>query len=182
MTTGGRGEQVGVDVGDAFQAQFHVGFGNPAGAVAEFLHHQFGGVGVERLGDGRHDAHLHQRLDDLRRPRGHAVGEFLHGDLFRQDDVAHDLDLVGAQPVEFGLPALALALPADRGQRADFLILSLDRGLHVDTPGAAAVIGAALGGARPAACGPERRRRRAGGPGVLRPRPPAERHAGAAFR
>ena len=47
---------------------------------------------------------------------GHAVGEFLHGDAVGQNDVAHDFHLIGAQPLQFGLAALALALAAHRGQ------------------------------------------------------------------
>ena len=96
-----------------------VGFGHALGAVAEFLHHQFGGVGVQRLGDGGHHAELHQRLDHVGRAGGHAVGQLLHGDRVRQDDVAHDFHLIGAQPLQFGLTAFALALAADRGEGAD---------------------------------------------------------------
>ena len=114
--------------------------------MAEFLNHQFGGVGVEGLGNRRHHAHLHQGLDDLGRAGGHAVREFLHGDLFRQDDVAHDLHLIGSQPVEFLLTAFAFALTAHRGQRADLFVLTLDRRLNVDPAGSAAIVGAALGG------------------------------------
>ena len=78
------------------------------------------------------------------RAGGHAVGQFLHGDLLRQDDVTHHLHLIGPQPVQFRLTALALALAADRGERADLLVLALDRRLHVDAAGAAAVAGAFL--------------------------------------
>ena len=140
VTTGGRGDQLGVGVGGALQADFDVGFRDAAGTMAEFLHHQFGGVGVQRLGDGRHHAQFHQRLDHVRHAGGHAVGQFLHGDLFRQDDVAHDLHLIGAQAFQFRLTAFALALAAHRGERADVFVLALDRGLHVDAAGAAAVV------------------------------------------
>ncbi len=125
-------EQIVVDVGIAFQAEFHVGLGDAADAVAEFLDDQFRGIGVERLGQGRHHAHFHQRLDDLGGPGGHAVGQFLHGDGLRQDDVAHDLHLIRTEAVQFGLATLTLALAADRGQRADLFVLAFDRGLHVD--------------------------------------------------
>ena len=145
VTTGGRGLQVGLGVDGALQAHLDVGFGDAARAVAELLHHQFGGVGIQRLGDGRHDAELHQRLDHLAGAGGHAVGEFLHRDRVRQNDVAHDLHLIRAQPLQFGLAALALALAAHRGQRADALVLALDRRLHVDAAGAAAGVGALLG-------------------------------------
>ena len=137
--------QLGLGIDGALQAHLHVGFRNAARAVAEFLHHQFGGVGIQRLGDGRHDAEFHQRLDHLAGARGHAVGEFLHRDGVRKNDVAHDLHLIGAQPLQFCLTAFAFALAPHRGQRADALVLALDRRLHVDATGAAARVGALLG-------------------------------------
>ena len=108
--------------------------------MAKFLYHQFGGIGVQRLSDGRHHAHLHQRLDDVAGPCGHAVGQFLHGNRVRQNNVAHDLHLVGAKAIQFGLTALALALTANRGERTDVFVLALDRGLHVDASRAAASV------------------------------------------
>ena len=90
---------------------------------------------------GGHDAEPHQGLDDLGRAGGHAVGQFLHGDLVGKNDVAHDFHLIGAQPLQFRLPPFALALAADRSERADPLVLALDRGLHVDAAGTAAVVG-----------------------------------------
>ena len=137
--------QLGLGIDGALQAHLHVGFRNAARAVAEFLHHQFGGVGIQRLRDGRHDAEFHQRLDHLAGARGHAVGEFLHRDGVRKNDVAHDLHLIGAQPLQFCLTAFAFALAPHRGQRADAFVLALDRRLHVDTTGAAARVGALLG-------------------------------------
>jgi hypothetical protein len=109
--------------------------------MAKFLDHEFGGIGVQRLSDGRHHAHLHQRLDDFRRSCGHTIGEFLDGNLLRQDNVAHHLDLVGAKAIEFSLTTLALTLPANRGQRTNFFVLALDRGLHIDATCAAAIVG-----------------------------------------
>ena len=72
--------QVGVGIDRAFQAAFHIALGHPLGAVAEFLDHQFGGVGVDQLARRGHDAELHQRLDHVRRAGRHTVGEFLNGD------------------------------------------------------------------------------------------------------
>ena len=139
------GHQLGLGVDGALQAHLHVGFRHAARAVAEFLHHQFGGVGIQRLGDGRHDAEFHQRLDHLAGAGGHAVGEFLYRDGVRKNDVAHDLHLIGAQPLQFCLTAFAFALAPHRGQRADAFVLALDRRLHVDATGAAARVGALLG-------------------------------------
>jgi hypothetical protein len=67
-------------VGPAADAKLDVGGGNPLGFVAELLDHQFGGVGVDRLVDGRHNLHLHERLDHLHAPLGHAVRELLDRD------------------------------------------------------------------------------------------------------
>ncbi len=94
-------QQFRVDVGRTLQPLLHVVLGDALHPVAELLHHQLGGVGVERLRDRRHHAHAHQRLDHVGRARGHAVGEFLHGDRVRQHDLAHDLqpDRSAAAPV-----------------------------------------------------------------------------------
>ena len=153
-------QQLGVGVDRAFQAQLDVRFGHAPHAVAEFCHHQLGGVGIERLRHGRHDAELHQGLDDLGRAGGHAIGEFLHGDLFWQNDVTHDFHLIGAQPLQFRLAAFAFALAAHRGERADAFVLALDRGLNVDAAGTPAVVGGGL------ARGDDRRLARGGAAGA----------------
>ena len=124
--------QVGVGVDRTFQAAFHIAFGHALGAVAEFLDHQFGGIGVDQLARRGHDAELHQRLDHVRRACRHTVGEFLNGDGVWQDNVAHNLDLIGAQPLQFRLTALTFALAAHRSQAAAAFVLTLDRRLHVD--------------------------------------------------
>jgi hypothetical protein len=137
--------QLRVAVRSSGQAEFDVGFGNAAGTVAKFLYHQFGGIGIERLGDGGHHAELHQRLHYLAGACGHSVGQLLHRDAVRQNDVAHDLDLIGAKTLQLGLTALALPLAADRGQRADTFVLALDRSLYVDAARAASTVRALLG-------------------------------------
>jgi hypothetical protein len=83
--------------------------------MAELVDDQFGRVGIEALVDRRHDAHLHQRLDDIGAALGHAAGQLLHRDAFGNYDVANDaggilLRLLGA----FFLFARAF----DGGQRA----------------------------------------------------------------
>ena len=50
------------------------------GLVAHFLDHDHGRVLVQRLVDGDHLAHLHQRLDHLAGLDGHLVGQFGHRD------------------------------------------------------------------------------------------------------
>ncbi len=142
--------------------------------MAELLHDQLGRVGIQRLRDRRHDAELHERLDHLRRARGHAVGQLLHRDRVRQDDVAHVFHLVGAQTLQFSLTALALALAAHGREAADTLVLALDRRLHVDPSRSAAGIGALLRGGDGRLA---RRQARSRGGGPAGPRPPPRRPA-----
>jgi hypothetical protein len=86
--------QVCLGVGGAFQAHLHIGFRDTTRAVAELLHHEIRGVRIQGLSDCRHDAEFHQRLDHLAGARRHAVGELLHGDVVRKDNVAHYLHLI----------------------------------------------------------------------------------------
>ena len=74
-------------------AFFDVGFGDAPHGVAEFLGDQLGGVGVDRIGDLRHVPLLHQDADHVDGALGHAVGQFLDGDRFRDRHFAGDLFL-----------------------------------------------------------------------------------------
>ncbi len=58
--------------------------------VAEFFGHQRGGVMVDGLGDGRHDAHLEQRLDHIAALDGQLLGQIGDGDGVADGDVTHD--------------------------------------------------------------------------------------------
>ena len=99
------------------QADLDVVGGDALRLVAELLHDQLGGVGVDRLGDGGHDAHLEQRLDHLAAPLGHAVGQFLHGDRFGH---GHFTQHLGALLQRFaGLLLLAFALALQGRERPD---------------------------------------------------------------
>ena len=75
VTTGGRGDQVVVDVLGADEALFDVGFGDAAHGVAELGGHQLGGVVVDHVVDLQHHALAHQELDDLDAADGHPVGQ-----------------------------------------------------------------------------------------------------------
>ncbi len=166
--------QLGLDVVRAFEPELDIALGDAPDAVAELLDHQFGGIGVERLRDRRHHAQLHQRLDHVAGAGGHAVGEFLNGNVFRQHDLAHDFHLIGAQTLQFGLAALAFALAAHRGEAAHALVLALDRGLNVDLAGAAAVVRALLGRHDGRLARRQHGERRDGAPGA-HPRRPRQR-------
>ncbi len=89
-------------------------FGDAANGVAHFLGDELGGVGVDHVGDLHHLALLHQQADDVDRALGHAVGEFLNGDRFRDRHVADQLFLRLVRRV--ALEALGAA--AERGDRA----------------------------------------------------------------
>ena len=75
---------------DALEADLDVGLADPLGLMAELGDQQLRGVGIERLIDGRHDAHLHQLLDHVGAAHRHAVGELGHGDGLGQHHLAHE--------------------------------------------------------------------------------------------
>src|SRR5207248_589360 len=53
------------------------------------LDHEHRGVLVDRLGDGGHDAHVPERLDDLGRLHGHLLRQLRHRDGLADADLAH---------------------------------------------------------------------------------------------
>ena len=53
------------------------------GLVTHLFHHQYGGVLIQYLIDGRHSAHLEHYLDDLSGLDRHLLGQFGHGDALR---------------------------------------------------------------------------------------------------
>ena len=58
--------------------------------VAHLLDHEHRGVLIDRLVDGRHDAHVHQDLDDFGRLDRHLLRELRDGDGLADADFAHD--------------------------------------------------------------------------------------------
>ena len=84
---------IGGIVDDVEQAFFNVGGGDALDGVAHFLGDQLRGIGVDHVGDLVHRALLHQQADHVDRALGHAVGEFLDVDGFRDDDFAKQLFL-----------------------------------------------------------------------------------------
>ena len=92
VTTGGRGYQRLVGVGVIARGRSRR---RPSVTRLSWwpnsVDHQLGGVGVDRLVDGRHHAHAHQRLDHVGAALGHAGGQFLHRDGLGNDDLAIDL-------------------------------------------------------------------------------------------
>ena len=135
VTTGGRATSVLVGIGRVGEAGLDVAFGDALGPVAHFRHHQLGGVGIDRLVDGRHHAHAHQRLDHVGAALGHALGEFLDRDGLGDRDLAIDLllRLVVVLAAAVALETAALL----RHRPAAEIVLALDRTADVDLVGAA---------------------------------------------
>ena len=118
------------------EAGLDVALGDALGPVAHLGHDQLGGVGIDRLVDGRHHAHAHQRLDDVGAALGHALGELLDRDGLGNRDLAIDLLLRRV----VGVLAAAVALQAAthlRRRPAAEIVLALDRAADIDLAGAA---------------------------------------------
>ncbi len=107
-----------------FESFEHVGLGDALHGVAVFRRHEFGGVGIDRVVDGRHHAVLHQNLDDVDSAARHAIGEFGDRDGFRNRDVART-----CRRRRFLLAAAidALKMAAERGDRTLPLIVARKR-------------------------------------------------------
>src|SRR5262249_9004126 len=84
---------------------------------------ELGGVGVDHIVDLRHMALLHQELDHIDAALGHAVGELLDGDGFRNGDLADELffGLVG------GVPLQPLDAAAEGGDGSLALVVGVER-------------------------------------------------------
>ena len=106
------------------QAFLDVCRGHALDGVAHFLGDQLRGVGIDHVGDLVHRALLHQKPDDVDRALGHAVGEFLDVDDFRDDHLANELffRLVRLMPLQ------ALGAAAERSDRAFAHVIGIERG------------------------------------------------------
>ena len=133
------GHHVGVDVGITLKACFHVRLAHALHTMTEFLNDQLRRVGVDTLGQCRHDAHAKQRLHHLDATRGHAVGELGDGYGLWDDDVARHLFLARTQARQLLLAAVAFARTTHRRNRTATLILAFDGGRDVDAAGTTAV-------------------------------------------
>ena len=92
--------------------------------MTQFLGDQLRGVGIDHVGDLVHRALLHQQPDHIDRALGHAVGEFLDIDGFRDHHFADELflRLVRLMPLQ------ALGAAAERCDRALAHIIGVERG------------------------------------------------------
>ena len=69
------------------QPDLDIGGAHPPDVVAELHRQEFSGVGVDRVIDGGHDPHPHQRLYDVSGTLRHAIGELLNRQAFRDNHV-----------------------------------------------------------------------------------------------
>ncbi len=69
-----------------FQTNFNIGVCYTFDLVTEFLDHQFGSVGVNRLSDCRHNAKPHKLFDNLTGWFGHTVSQFANCNSFRDNN------------------------------------------------------------------------------------------------
>ena len=111
------------DILGADEAFFDVGLRHPAHDMAELLGDELSGIGIDHIGDLVHLAVFHQVLDDVDAALGHAVGELLDGDDFRDHHVALNLLL---RLRTDGLLLLPLAMALQRG-KAPLALLFVER-------------------------------------------------------
>ena len=114
--------------------------------MTHFLGDQLRGVGIDHVGDLVHRALLHQQPDNVDRALGHAVGEFLDIDGFRDDHLANQLFLRLVRLMSLQ----ALGAAAERRDRALAHVVGIERG---DQRQASALLrrrrlGGGLGGSR----------------------------------
>ena len=102
-----------------------IGFGDPLHGVTEFLGDELRRIGVDHVGDLRHLALLHQKLDDIDAALRHPAGEFLDRDRLGQDHVACELFL---NLVDMAFEPLNTAAESRDGPRALFFLLPGDIG------------------------------------------------------
>src|SRR6266851_3600635 len=105
---------IGRIVDDIEQAFLDVRRGDALDGVTKLLGDQLRGIGIDHVGDLVHRALFHQQPDHVDRAFGHAVGEFLDIDGFRDDHFANELlfRLVRRVPLQ------ALGAAAERRDRA----------------------------------------------------------------
>ena len=73
--------------------------------MAELGNDELGRIGINGIVHGGHDVHFHQCLDNLDTALGHAVGQFLNRDGFRNNNFADDFYMF------YGTFAALLAFP-----------------------------------------------------------------------
>ena len=95
----------------------HIGLGNPFRLVPQLEHDKLGRLGIDGLRDGRHDAELHQLLDDIRGALRHPVGQFLDRNVLGNGHIADLFDL-GLRLGRAHARLFTLPRPADRCQGA----------------------------------------------------------------
>ena len=128
-------------VGIARQAFDHVRIRHAFDLVAHFLGDDLGEIGIDHIVDRMHLALLHQIFNDVDGALGHAVGEFLNGDRFRNDHFAERL--FGGHLEALGLLFQALGAAAESRDRPATFVVFVER--IGNCQAAAALVGIGLG-------------------------------------
>ena len=117
VTTGGRGSKIVAGVRRVEEPFLDIGFGDPFHGVTEFLGDELRRVRVDDVGDLRHLALLHQKLDDIDAALRHPAGEFLDRYRLGQNHFACELFL---NLVDMAFEPLNAAAESRDGPRAFF--------------------------------------------------------------
>ncbi len=117
VTTGGRWHEMFAAVRRIEEPFLDIGLGDTFHGVTEFLGDELRRVRIDHIGDFRHLALLHQKLDDIDATLRHAAGEFLDRDCLGQDHFARELLL---DLVDMSLEPLNAAAECGNGSGALF--------------------------------------------------------------
>ena len=123
----------------AFKAHFDISFADALHPVAEFLHDQFGRIGINALRQRRHNAHAEEAFHHIPTTGSHTIGQFLHGDAFRHHHIAHHAFRTGTQTRQFLLAPFTFTRTPDRRDGTRAFILAFQRSRHIDAAFAAPI-------------------------------------------
>ena len=154
MTTGGRDFSDFGRIDVLGRIDVDIALADALDAVAEFGDEKLGSVLVDRLRERDWHAHLEECFYEIGTALGHAVGELLDGDCFRNNDIA---DLLGRRAGLHVMSLFLLAGAAERGQRASAAIVLVRQGPS-DGELAAMALGVAAATARARGLGTARGR------------------------
>ena len=132
-------QQFRIRILHAFEAYFDISFADALRPMAKFLHNQFRRIGVNVLCQRRHDAHAEEAFHHIPTTGCHTIGQFLHGDAFRQHHIAHHTFRTGTQTRQFLLAPFTFTRTPDRRDGTRAFILAFQRSRHIDAAFAAPI-------------------------------------------
>jgi hypothetical protein len=107
--------------------------------MAEFLHDQFGRIGINTLRQRCHNAHAEEAFHHIPTTGSHTIGQFLHGDAFRHHHIAHHAFRTGTKTRQFLLAPFTFTRTPDRGDGTRTFILTFQRCRYVNAAFAAPI-------------------------------------------